>query len=53
MIMPIQFEMSVVKVGNSLRMTIPKEIVRAMNLEKGDTLLVGMNNGDMIVKKKI
>ncbi|MBL7167232.1 AbrB/MazE/SpoVT family DNA-binding domain-containing protein [Candidatus Bathyarchaeota archaeon] len=45
--------MSVVKVGNSLRMTIPKEIVRAMNLEKGDTLLVGMNNGDMIVKKKI
>ena len=51
--MPIQFEMSVVKVGNSLRMTIPKEIVRAMNLEKGDTLLVGMNNGDMIVKKKV
>ena len=51
--MPIQFEMSVVKVGNSLRMTIPKEIVKAMNLEKGDTLLVGMNNGDMIVKKKI
>ena len=51
--MPIQFEMSVVKVGNSLRMTIPKEIVRSMNLEKGDTLLVGMNNGDMIVKKKV
>jgi AbrB family looped-hinge helix DNA binding protein len=51
--MPIQFEMSVVKVGNSLRMTIPKEIVRAMNLEKGDKLLVGMNNGDMIVKKKV
>lgn len=51
--MPIQFEMSVVKVGNSLRMTIPKEIVKAMNLEKGDTLLVGMNNGDMIVKKKV
>ena len=45
--------MSVVKVGNSLRMTIPKEIVKAMNLEKGDTLLVSMNNGDMIVKKKI
>lgn len=51
--MPIQFEMSVVKFGNSLRMTIPKEIVKAMNLEKGDTLLVGMNNGDMIVKKKV
>jgi len=51
--LPIQFEISVVKVGNSLRMTIPKEIAKAMNLVKGDTLLVGMNNGDMIVKKKV
>jgi len=34
-------------------MTILKEIVKAMNLEKGDTLLVGMNDGDMIVKKKV
>ena len=50
--MPIEFEISVVKVGNSLRMTIPKQITKAMKLDKGDVLLVGMTNGDMIVKKK-
>lgn len=50
--MPIEFEISVVKVGNSLRMTIPKQITKAMNLNKGDVLLVGMTNGDMIVKKR-
>lgn len=50
--MPIEFEISVVKVGNSLRMTIPKEIAKAMNLKKKDTVLVTMNNGHMLVRKK-
>ena len=50
--MPVIFEISVVKVGNSLRMTIPKQIAKAMNLEKGDILLVGMTDGDMVVRKK-
>ncbi len=50
--MPIEFQISVVKVGNSLRMTIPKQIARAMALVKGDTLLVSMTNGDMIVRKQ-
>ena len=51
--MPVEFEISVVKVGNSLRMTIPKPITKAMNLSKGDTLLVCMTNGDMIVRKQV
>ncbi len=50
--MPIEFQIKVVKVGNSLRMTIPKQIARAMDLIKGDTLLVSMTNGDMIVRKQ-
>ena len=50
--MPIEFQIRVVKVGNSLRMTIPKQIARAMDLIKGDTLLVSMTNGDMIVRKQ-
>ncbi len=50
--MPIEFEISVVQVGNSLRMTIPKQIAKAMKLVKGDTLIVSMTNGDMIVKKQ-
>ena len=51
--MPIEFEISVVKVGNSLRMTIPKEIARAMRVDKGDVLLVSMNNSEMVVRKKV
>ena len=50
--MPIEFEISVVKVGNSLRMTIPKQIAKAMTLVKGDTLIVSMTNDDMIVRKQ-
>ena len=50
--MPVEFEISVVKVGNSLRMTIPKQIAKAKNLVKGDILLVSMTNGDMIVRKQ-
>ena len=50
--MPIMFEISVVKVGGSLRMTIPKEIADAMKIDKGDKLEVTMNNGQMVVKKK-
>ena len=50
--MPIMFEISVVKVGGSLRMTIPKEIASAMKIDKGDKLEVTMNNGEMVVKKK-
>jgi AbrB family looped-hinge helix DNA binding protein len=33
-------------------MTIPKQIARAMTLERGDKVLVSLNNGDMIVRKK-
>jgi len=51
--MPIEFEISVVTVGNSLRMTIPKEIARAMRVGKGDVLLVTMNNSEMVVRKKV
>lgn len=50
--MPIMFEISVVKVGGSLRMTIPKEIADAMKIDKGDKLEVTMNNGEMVVKKR-
>lgn len=50
--MPIEFEISVVKVGNSLRMTIPKEIAKAMKVDKGDILLVTMTDNEMIVRKK-
>lgn len=49
--MPVEFKISVVKVGNSLRMTIPKEIAQALDIDKGDIVLVSMTNGEMLVKK--
>ena len=50
--MPVVFEISAVKVGGSLRMTIPKEVATAMKIDKGDKLEVTMNNGEMVVRKK-
>ncbi len=44
-----------VKVGmnvGSLTMTIPKYIVKKMNLVKGDEVLVSMINENMIVRKQ-
>ncbi len=42
----------VLMVDNSLKMTIPHHVVKKMDLAKGDKLLVGMINGEMIVRKQ-
>lgn len=49
---PIEFEIKVVAVAGSLRMTIPKEVARALCIEAGDTVLVGLNDHTMLVRKK-
>jgi antitoxin component of MazEF toxin-antitoxin module len=41
----------IVKVGNSLHMTIPKTIIRALNWEVEDTVEIGAEEDTMIVKK--
>jgi len=50
--MPIKFELSVMQVGNSLRITIPKEVAKYMQLKKGDTVELHVDNSRMIVEKK-
>ncbi len=40
-----------VKVGNSLRMTIPQEFCSALEIEAGDVLLVSISNNQLEVKK--
>lgn len=50
--MPIEFKIKVVKVGNSLRITIPKEIVDSMKLRAGDTVGVSLSNNEIIVRKR-
>ncbi len=50
--MPIKFELSVMQVGNSLRVTIPKEVAKHLDIEKGDTMELWVNNSTIIMEKK-
>ena len=50
--MPVKFEISVVQVGNSFKITIPVEIIRHLNIEKGDVVEMWADNSHIIVKKK-
>jgi len=52
MTMPVKFKISVVQVGNSLKITIPKEISEHLGLVKGNTVYVYVDNSRMIVEKK-
>lgn len=49
--MSVKFKIRIVKVGNSLRMTIPKEIVEATRLKRGDVVNVSLENYNIIVRK--
>ena len=49
---PIKFEISVVQVGNSLKITIPKEVAKHLEIKKGDTVDLWVDNNHMIVEKK-
>ncbi len=49
--MPVEFKMKLVKVGNSLRVTIPTEICDALKLVEGDTLGLTLTDGEIKVKK--
>ena len=52
MTMPVKFEISVVLVGKSLKITIPVEIAKHLNLARGNTVYVYVDNNRMIVEKK-
>ena len=51
MSMPVKFTIKVVQVGNSLKITIPKEIAEHVNLKKGNTVQLWVDNGNVIVEK--
>jgi len=48
---PVPFKVKAVKIGNSVRMTIPKQIVEYLKIDEGDTLEVTVQNSEMVVKK--
>ena len=49
--MPIVLKRKIVKVGNSLRVTIPTEILETLRLKAGDTLEFAATNGDILIRK--
>ena len=50
--MPVPFKVKAVKIGNSLRMTIPKQIVDYLKISPGDDLEVTVQDHEMVVKKR-
>jgi AbrB family looped-hinge helix DNA binding protein len=50
--MPLKIEVSVMQVGNSLRITIPKEVAAHLDLKKGDKVQFWADNSHVILEKK-
>jgi antitoxin component of MazEF toxin-antitoxin module len=50
--MSVKFEGTVLKVGNSLRITIPQGIAKHLNLERGDAVELWVSNHSMLMEKK-
>ena len=49
--MPLTITVKLVKIGNSLRVTIPKDVIRTLNWKAGDILEIGSDNSHMTVSK--
>jgi putative addiction module antidote len=49
--MPIVLKRKVVTIGNSLRVTIPSEIVDMLKISEGDEIEFLSTNGDIVVRK--
>ena len=50
--MPVQFEVKAVQVGNSLKITIPKELTKHLKIKKGDTITLWSDDSHIIIEKK-
>ena len=49
--MPLTIPVKVVKIGNSLRMTIPKPVAQSLGIREGDLLDVGISNDSILAKR--
>ena len=50
--MPVKFEVSVMQVGSSLRITIPKQVATHLSLKKGDMVSMWVDNSHVVIEKK-
>jgi bifunctional DNA-binding transcriptional regulator/antitoxin component of YhaV-PrlF toxin-antitoxin module len=48
---PVEFEVSLVQVGHSLRVTIPVEVVRALKLKKGEKLGLSLTDHEIVLRR--
>jgi bifunctional DNA-binding transcriptional regulator/antitoxin component of YhaV-PrlF toxin-antitoxin module len=50
--MPITFTRSVFKSGDSFRITIPMEIIKALQIEEKEQLEIWLDDHHIVIKKK-
>ena len=48
---PLTIKVKIAKMGNSVRMTIPKPVLESLKWMDGDTVEVGIDGDKMIVEK--
>ena len=49
--LPLTIKVKIAKMGNSVRMTIPKPVLEALEWNDGDMVEVGIEDSRMIVEK--
>lgn len=49
--MPLDIEVKLTQIGNSVRVTVPKDVLRALQWKAGDVVHVGVDDSTMTVKK--
>ena len=50
--LPVKFKRKVFKSGDSYRITIPMEIVKALNIKEKDELTIRLNDSQIIMEKE-
>jgi len=48
---PVQFRVKLTKIGNSLRITIPKPLVDGLGLRRGDMLILTVTDSQIKISK--
>jgi AbrB family looped-hinge helix DNA binding protein len=49
--LPVQFRVKLTKIGNSLRITIPKPLVDGLGLKQGDILILTVTDDQIKISK--
>jgi len=50
--LPVEFEVKINRVHGSLRMTVPKEVAKALTIKEGDIVVVSVTDSSMLVRRK-